>query len=178
MRNVLRLLPWVLVVFAFAFALATWSDLPAEIPMRLRADGSASRLTERSFWAWFGLPLTALATVGLLSGVRALIPSHPELFNHPEKARYLALPIAYRAPAAAELGTILDATGLLVMIVIIEVQLFLFATAMGRPIGAATPIILITAAMTAPSVLVLMTRVSSAVDSAERRWIAAGRPND
>jgi hypothetical protein len=58
----------------------------------------------------------------------------------------------------------------------VEVQYALFRAALDRPIAAATPMILVTTILIAPAMLLMLTRVNAAVDIAERRWVAAGRP--
>ena len=76
------------------------------------------------------------------------------------------------------MGTILDVTATLVALMMIAVQFALYRAASGRPSAAALPLIIVVAVLTAPAILLLLSRVSSAVESAERRWIAAGRPTD
>jgi uncharacterized membrane protein len=167
-----------MVLASFGLAYGTWGALPTEVPLGLDASGNAERLTEKIFWSWFGLPVLALATVGLLAGLRALMPRHPELFNHPEKDRFLKLPESFRGPVYLELGAILDVTAIFVGLSVIEVQFLLFRAGTGRPTTMALPILLITTLLILPAVLLMLTRVNSAVEVAERRWIAAGRPAD
>jgi uncharacterized membrane protein len=177
-RRILRLLPWTMVLAAFLFALGTWKALPAEIPMGIDARGNADRLTEKLVWSWFGLPMLALGTVALLAGLRALMPRRPELFNHPEKERFLKLPAAYRGQVFEEIGSILDVTATFVGLTVLEVQFILFRAASSRPVTAALPILLVTTILIAPAVLLMLTRVNAAVERAERQWIAAGRPTE
>jgi uncharacterized membrane protein len=177
-RRVLRLLPWAMVLATFLFALGTWNALPPEIPMGIDAQGNAERLTKKLIWSWFGLPMLALGTVALLAGLRALMPRRPELFNHPEKERFLKLPPAYRGKVFEELGSILDVTACFIGVTVIEVQFVLFRAAMGQPVSAALPILLVSTILVAPAVLLMVTRVNAAVESAERQWVAAGRPTE
>ena len=178
MRRVLRVSPWIFVFASAVVAFVTWDLLPDQISMKVDLHGNPTRLRDKVLWSWFGLPLLAFATVGLLSGLRTLMPRYPELFNHPEKERFLRLPNAYREPVFAALGSILDVTSLLVALTVLEVQVLLFRAGTGHPITWAMPIILITALAMAPVVLLMLSRVSAAVDLAERDWIAAGRPRD
>jgi uncharacterized membrane protein len=178
MRRVLRVLPWFLVLASVVVAIITWDALPDQISMKIDFQGNPTRLRDKVFWSWFGLPLLALGTVGLLSGLRALMPRYPELFNHSEKERFLRLPNAYRAPVFDALGAILDVTSLWVGLTVLEVQILLFRAGMGHRITWAMPVVLITGLAITPIVLLMLSRVTSAVELAERDWAAAGRPRD
>ena len=82
----------------------------------------------------------------------------------------------YRTEALIEVRTILDAVAAQVGMIVLLVQWFLYRTASGQPSPAATPVILVAAVLSGPVVLALTSRVSSAIDAGERRWIADGRP--
>ena len=174
--RILRAVPWVLVLLLFVFAIATWSSLPEMIPMRLNSRGEGARMVAKSFWPWFGLPIVALATHWLMFGVGLLLPKRPELFNHPEKKRFLQIPRAYHPPVITEMRGLLDAASVGVLLTILLAQWILWRVAMGNPVQGATAILLVSAALITPAILLFLPRISRAVDQAERAWRDAGSP--
>ncbi len=174
--RILRALPWVLLFVSFVFAVATWTSLPDTIPMRINARGEASRMVARSFWPWFGLPIVALVTHWLMYGIGLLLPNRPELFNHPEKERFLKIPRAFHGPVLAEMRALLDVASASVVLTILLVQWILWRVAIGTPMPGATALVLVAAALMGPVILLFLPRISSAVDRAERAWRDAGSP--
>lgn len=174
--RILRVMPWGLLLALFVFAAATWTTLPAEVPMRLNADGSASVQVAKTYLSWFGLPLIALATQLLLFWLSRLLPSRPELFNHPEKERLLRLPSAWRAPVMVEITGLLDLTGAAVMVTMLIVQWSLWLTARGTPAAWSIPLVVVSSVAITPMVLIYSSRIGTAIDAADKRWRAAGSP--
>lgn len=168
--RVLRALPWSLLLVAFVFALATWSALPDAIPMRINSRGEAANLVAKGFWPWFGLPIVALVTHLLLYGIGRIAPDHPELFNHPEKERFLKIPREFQAPVIAELRGMMDVVSVGVVVTILVVQWLLWRVATGHVAQGALTFALIAAALILPAVLLFLSRVNRAVDQAERTW--------
>ncbi len=174
----LRLLPWALWVALAVFSVATFSELPAEMPRHLSASGDVTRSVPTSFGGWMLLPGIALATLGMLSGIEALLPRRPDLFNFPEKERLLALPPEYRRDAVREMQTVMQATAVLVMLLLGGVQVMMWRAAQGLSTRSALPVIIISAIAFLPLVLWLTSRVSNATIDAERRFRAASGGRD
>lgn len=172
----LRVLPWSLLVALFVFAAATWGVLPDLVPTKINGSGEGTHLVARSLWSWFGMPIFGLATHLLLAGLGALAPRHPEMLNHPDKARLLRLPRAYQAPAIAELRGLLDLTSTSVMVTFLLVQWMLWRVASGRPSPLALPLVLVSAVLTTPAILIYSTRIGTAIEASEKRWHEAGSP--
>lgn len=158
-----------LVVASFAFAAATYGALPERVPMRLGFDGEVTRTSARSPLAWFGLPIVALLTFALLQWVSSLLPRRPELFNFPDKERFLRMPREYHAPVVHEMRGVLDVTAALTLLVVLLVQLLLWRVAQGRAPGALAVGPWLGIAIL-PMFLVFLARVTNAVDRQERLW--------
>jgi uncharacterized membrane protein len=172
----LRILPWALLVALFAFALGTFSGLPAEIPTHINAAGEPTNLVPKSLGNWMLLPLVALAVQGLMAGLSAYLPKRPDLFNFPEKARLLALPPSYQAPAVAWMRVVLDVSALITLLIMAYVQWMLWRTALGHRESAGLAIILVGTALMLPAILILVSKVNEATIEAERKWKEAGSP--
>jgi len=174
--RILRVLPWSLLLALFVFAAATWGSLPDEVPMRLNAAGEATSSVAKTYFSWFGLPLIALGTHLLLYGLSRLLPSHPHLFNHPDKERFLRLPPAWRASVIVEMQGLLDLTSVAVMVTMLIVQWSLWQTARGTPAAYAIPLVILSTVLITPMVLIYSSRIGTAIDAASKRWQAAGSP--
>lgn len=174
----LRILPWALWVAIAVFSVATFGELPAEIPRHLSAAGDVTRSTPTSWWSWMLLPIIAFVTLGLLSGIEAALPKRPDLFNFPEKERLLALPPEYRRDVIREMQMVLSATAVLAMLVFGVVQVVMWRAAHGHPTSFALPLISVSAIAFVPVVLLLTSRVNNATIEADRRFKAASGGKD
>ncbi len=174
--NALRILPWALLLGLFAFSVGTFRSLPPEIPTHVNAAGEPTTLVPKGVGKWMLLPLVALGVQAMLAGLAALLPRRPDLFNFPEKARLLALPPPYRAPAVAWMRVVLDVTAVLMMLIMGYVQWMLWRTALGHRETAGLVVIMLSSVLMLPAILLLVSKVNEATLEAERKWIAAGRP--
>lgn len=172
----LRMLPWALFVALVALTLGTYSTLPEQIPTHLDLGGEVTRSVPRSLGRWLLLPLVALATHGLLVGVRAVLPGRPDLFNFPEKERLLRLPKRFQEAAVAEMQRVLDVTSSFTLVVLGYVQWILWRSAQGARGGAAVIPLFVAVLLFVPLLLFLTTRVNDATLEGERRWREAGSP--
>lgn len=170
------MLPWALLVALLALTLGTYSTLPEQIPTHLDMGGAVTRSVPRSLGRWLLLPLVALATHGLLAGVRAVLPRRPDLFNFPEKERLLRLPKRFQEAAVAEMQRVLDLTSSFTLLVLGYVQWILWNSAHGARGGSAVIPLLVAVVLFVPLVLLLTLRVNSATLDGERRWREAGSP--
>lgn len=171
----LRLLPWVLWLALAAFSVTTYELLPADIPQQINAAGEITRTTARSPLSWGMLPAIALFTLVLTQGLAVLLPTRPELFNFPAKAKLLALPPAAQAPVIAQMRTFMDITSLLVMMLMLGVQWMLWQSAQGQTSGVSSTVLMVVAFALAPVLLVLVMRVNSATERAHAEWQSAQR---
>jgi uncharacterized membrane protein len=155
-----------------AFTAATYSGLPDQIPQRMDGSGTPTAFMAKAPLTWFLLPMIALATLGLLQGISAALPSKPSLFNFPEKARFLRIPERYRGPVIDEMRTMLDVTAILTLAVFAAVQLMLWRAAHGARDSGGMVVVLVLSVVLLPMILLFLPRLSAATSEAERRWRA------
>lgn len=167
---IFRILPLGLFALMLAFAVATYPDLPAQIPTHFDFGGAVTGVRAKSIQSWFGLPFIALGVHLLLLTLTQMLPTRPHLFNFPDKDRFLRLPSAYRAPVIAAMQWTLDLTAFLVMFVMATVQVMMWRASQGNTDGAAHLALLVGSILLGPAILISITRVTNAVDAAERRW--------
>lgn len=170
-----RLLPWVFVGIHFLFAVGVYPTLPPRIPTHLDVSGVVTATSATSWGAWFALPMVSVATTGLLAAIAAYLPRNPSLFNFPDKARFLALPAEYQPPVVAVMRTTLDLTASGVAITMGLVQLLLWRAAFGTVPRSAQMLLLLLTLLLGPAILLSVTRVSAAVEAAERRLRDRGK---
>jgi uncharacterized membrane protein len=171
----LRALPWVLWVTLVLFSLATYATLPEQIPQHLNAAGEVTRTMQRSIWSWLLLPGIAGLTLGLVSWAGAFVARRPEYFNFPEKERFLKIPHEYRGPVLVRMRETLDVTGVFLIVVMGYVQLMMWRSAQGTNVQGMSLGLLVGTILFTPGILILTSRVNTAVDEAERRWKGAER---
>jgi hypothetical protein len=171
-----RLLPWVFGGIHVVFAAVVYPALPPRIPTHLDFNGLVTSTSATSWWSWFALPMVSVATTGLLAAIAAYLPRNPSLFNFPDKARFLALPAEYQPPVVAVMRTTLDLTASGVAITMGLVQLLLWRAAFGRVPQNMQVVLLLLTLLLGPAILLSVTRVSAAVETAERRLRDRGAP--
>lgn len=165
-----RLASLVAVVLLVAFAGAVYDALPDRIPSHFDFSGAATTFRARTVWSWFDLPLIGVACWALLAGVSRALPSHPHLFNFPEKERFLKLPREYHAPVVAQMQAMLDLVALSTALLFLGIQVMAWRVAMGGESGAFGYLPLV-ALLVVPLVpLVWLPRLNRAVEEQERRW--------
>jgi hypothetical protein len=133
-RSVYRL-QLVLLAGYFAGAAALWPLLPDRVPLHLGFTGEATTWTPTSLLSWFGLPLFSVAMTAFLFGLGRLSVRAPELWNIPDKERFLALPPAERAPIEAYLRGFLAWCSVLVTLCFIGVHIGMYDAATGHVLG-------------------------------------------
>ena len=169
-----RLLPWLFVCIHVLFAAGVYPTLPPRVPTHLDFNGVVTATSATSWWSWFALSMVSAATTGLVAGLAAYLPRNPSLFNFPDKARFLALPAEYQPPVVAVMRTTLDLTASGVAITMGLVQLLLWRAAFGTVPRSAQVVLLLATLLLGPGILLSVTRLSAAVDAAERRVRDAG----
>jgi uncharacterized membrane protein len=171
--SVLRILAWACWVLLVVFSVATFPELPAELPRHLNTAGEVTRSEPKTWVSWMLLPLIALVTQALLTGLEFILPKRPDLFNFPEKDRLLALPPEYQRDAVREMQMLLQVIGIVVMLVFGIVQVMMWRSAHGTRITNALPVLIIVSIAVLPLTLWLSSRVSTATLESERRFKAA-----
>lgn len=159
----------VALVALFGFSIAVFGELPSRIPQHFDASGTVTREVGTSAVSWFALPTVAALTWALIMWLGSRMPSNPELFNFPQKERFLTLPASYRAPVLREMQWMLDGTGLLVVLIMGAVQLMVWQTAVVGSAGvlAQAPLLGVVAILLLTGVSLV--RLGRAVADAERR---------
>lgn len=168
--RLLRILPWAIVAVHLLFAIAIYPSLGPTVPTHLDFAGQVTRTRPTSWVEWFGLPMVSVATLVLLQGIGALLPKHPQLFNFPEKERFLKIPRAYHGPVLALMRATLDLTGVIVAMIFVLVHVMLWLAGDGEAPAAMHVVILLLSVGTLPMILVVMSKIDTAVEEAERRW--------
>lgn len=171
----LRLLTWGLVIALVAHAAATYGALPERIPTHFGFDGVADRFADRSPALWFLLPIVAASLLLLFEILVVAMRTRPELLNIPDRERFVRLPARFREPVDGIIATMMDSTGLSVVLLLGLVQWHQSQLALSRP---GVPVVLIALAPLAITMVVLLhvIRIGNAVDAADRRWKEAGSP--
>jgi uncharacterized membrane protein len=170
--RILRILPWAIVVVHLLFAVAIYPSLGPEIATHLDFAGKVTRTRATSWIEWFGLPMIGVATLALLQGVGGLLPRHPQLFNFAEKERFLKIPRAYHGPVIALMRATLDLTGVIVALTFLFVQVMLWRAGDGKAAEWMNITVLVFPIGTLPMILLLTSKINTAVEDAERRWKA------
>ena len=151
------------------FSVVVFWELPDQLPQHFDVTGAPKRFVETSASSWFLLPAIALATWGMITAVAHRLPSHPEWFNFPEKARFLALPADYRAPVVKEMRSMLGVANMLVAVLMLVIQLMMWQQAVHGSAGPLAPLPLGLSALLVPVMLVWLVRLRRAMVAAEQR---------
>jgi uncharacterized membrane protein len=130
----LRLAALGLLAVLYAGSAAAYPRLPERIPVHFDLAGNADSWASTSLLSWFMLPLIATAVAGLLLVAGRVSEHRPELWNVPEKPRFLALPPEARAPIVARLRTFMALMAVMTtaLMGVIQVEVFLTATGQMR----------------------------------------------
>jgi uncharacterized membrane protein len=170
--RLLRILPWAILAAHLLFAIAIYPSLGPYVPTHLDFAGKVTRVRSTSWPEWFGLPIIGLATLALLQGIGALLPTRPQLFNFGEKERFLKIPRTYHGPVIALMRATLDLTAVIVMLTFLLVHVMLWRAGDGEAPAAMHLVILLLSVGTLPLVLLMTSKIDTAAQEAERRWKA------
>jgi hypothetical protein len=161
----------VLLVVHVLFAVGVYWELPAEIPQHFDASGAPTRFAATTPWSWFLLPAIAVATWGLMAFVARRLPSHPEWFNFPQQARFVALAPEYRGSVIDEMRALLALASALVTALFLVIQLMTWRVAVDGSAGALGQVPLVFSFLFVPLLLVWLPRLRRAVEDAERQAV-------
>jgi len=109
-----------------------WPTLPERIPIHFGFDGKADNWTDRSFWAWFILPLIAVFSSALIVVMSWLVQRRPEVINLPDRTAFLALTPARRQPVIDTLRRSMYLLAMIITIMLGIMQIGSYRTALGN----------------------------------------------
>lgn len=109
--------------------------LPQRFPIHFGISGQPDGWATRSLLSWLALPLVAAGVALLLEVLSRLSASRPELWNVPEKARFLALTPDERAPIVHRLQRFMGLVGVMTTALMAVVQASIYHAATGRAPG-------------------------------------------
>jgi uncharacterized membrane protein len=124
-----RLLNLLLLGALFAGSLMVYPRLPERIPMHFDLSGQPDAWEGRSLAAWLLLPVIATGTALLLEAASRHSVSSPQLWNVPDKPRFLALTPEERAPIMHRLQNFMALVGVTVTVVVMVVQASVYRAA-------------------------------------------------
>ncbi|HEX2079005.1 MAG TPA: hypothetical protein VHG08_14880 [Longimicrobium sp.] len=101
--------------------------------MHFDVAGRPDRWEDRSFLSWFALPLIATAVAGFLELASRYSVRHPQLWNVPDRRRFLELDPAARAPIVAQLQDFMAMTGMMgtALVMLVQFSIYRYATGHG-----------------------------------------------
>ena len=150
MHTRMHVLNALLLATLFGASLLAWPDLPARIPGHFSAGGEVTRWEVPSLGRWLLVPLLALGVTAMNYILAALLPRWPGMFNHPDKAAFLALPLARRAPVIARMRALMYGMSLLITALFAVLQWVRYRTAAGAEPDAYIALTLVMGAMIGP----------------------------
>jgi uncharacterized membrane protein len=125
-----RALNYALLAAYWAACVVVYPKLPDRIAIHFNVRGQPDRWSDNLFLAWFGLPAIATITVLLMIGVAKLAKRSPQLWNIPEKRRFLAMTAEQRAPIEEAMLRYLDLAAFYTLGVCTVVQLDIYRNAL------------------------------------------------
>lgn len=128
MRYALVALQW----FYFGLCCYLYPRLPERFPTHFGVGGKPDDWSQKSLLNWFALYLVGLALTVLLYYTGRFATNHPQLWNVPEKARFLALSPEARAPVTRIMQDFMTSAAIGVTLLFMAVQLTMYETAIGR----------------------------------------------
>lgn len=146
-----------LLLVHLGLAVAVWDTLPSRIPIHFTASGRVDGWASLTWFSWLGPWLISASSILLLYGVGRAAARMPELWNIPEKKRFLALPPTERAAIEDRLQAFTAAVGLGLVVCFGAVQLAVYLAALSGG-SAGWPIQVV---IFAPIVVILVLALSS-----------------
>jgi uncharacterized membrane protein len=162
----------VLLLVYFGAAAALWPTLPDRIPIHFGLSGEPTRWVDATVAAWFGLPMVAAGLTLFVWWLGRLAVRYPTLWNLPDKERFLRLPPERRAAITDSLEAYVAQVAMLLIVLFAELQVEMYATAMGRTGGLSLWFWLILAIVVGGSLggaLALYARLGRRIREAEKR---------
>jgi len=148
----IRRLQLVLLGLFFAGAAIGWPHLPPRIAIHFGFSGRPDRWVSTTWMAWFGLPLLAVAMTLFLLGIDKLLQRSPQMWNVPDKARFLRMSTAEREPIEAAVHRLVAWCAVLITCSFIGAELEMYRSAR----AGALPGWVVQLLVWAPAILVLV----------------------
>ncbi len=171
----IRLASWGMLLAMVALAAVTYGGLPDQIPTHLDLNGVADRTAPKSVVSWFLLSGIAVFVLAFIDFLGSRLPRQPEMLNIPDKERLLALPERFRGPVMREAQLMVDlvAAGTMVILLLVQWE-FVRVAAGARGLGVA--VVMVASIGLSVGLLLMVTRISAAVDRAHALWREQGSP--
>ncbi|HLV26418.1 MAG TPA: DUF1648 domain-containing protein [Gemmatimonadales bacterium] len=113
-----------------------WPSLPEKLPVHFGASGAPDAWADRSLFSWFGLPMIGLAMVLLMYALsRIRVGGSLDLWNIPEKDRFLRLTPDQQAPLVERLRRVPLLCGVLTTVMFMALHVGVYQAATGRSSG-------------------------------------------
>lgn len=125
------LLQLLLLVLHIAAAALAFQNLPERFPIHFDLAGNADNWADRSLIMWFTLPIVNTVVALFLFGMSKVAIRTPEIWNLPQKKRFLALTPEQREPVVAIMLGFLAWIGVMTTIIFICVHALVYMTAVG-----------------------------------------------
>ena len=116
----------------FALTALLYPKLPARFPRHFNGAGNADGWAGKSLTAWFALPVIAVLTIAFMGWVTRLASSNPNLWNVPEKQKFLALTPEQRRPIVQLMSSFITGVNCAIIILFISMQYAMYQVATGR----------------------------------------------
>lgn len=130
-----RLLNLLLLGALFAGSMMVYPDIPQRFPIHFGASGQPDGWATRSPLSWLMVPLIAAGSVLLLEAASRISVRNPQLWNVPQKSRFLALTPNERAPIIHRLQRFMALVGVMTTGLMAVVQASIYHAATGRAPG-------------------------------------------
>jgi uncharacterized membrane protein len=171
----LRLVAWGIVVAMFVVAALTFAGAGERVAVHANAAGTVDRWAPKSLVSVFLLPAGAAVVVALLALVGAQSARRPELLNIPDKDKLVRLPARYRAPVLVRVLEMMDAAAVVVALTfgLIQWEFTRVAASDGSRVNV---LVLIAPMFLTVGLLLFVSRITTALEEADRAWRAAGSP--
>jgi uncharacterized membrane protein len=126
-----RLLNGVLLVALFGGSLWAYPRLPEQIPMHFALSGEPDRWEARSPVSWFLLPTIGLVMALVLHAMSVYGARRPQVWNLPEKRKFLALHPPDQAPIIARMQHFMAQVGVVTAALFCLIQASIYSASTG-----------------------------------------------
>lgn len=124
-----RLVNLALLALFFVGSLTAYDRVPGRFPAHFDLAGNPTRWDARSLVSWMMLPLVAAGITLLLVGLSRWSGRRPDLWNVPDKKRFLALSPEARRPIVHRLERFVEQVNTIGIVILMAVQWAIFHAA-------------------------------------------------
>lgn len=126
-----RLLNAILIILLIAGSAWAYPRLPEEIPVHFSLTGEPDRWEARSPVSWFLLPAIGVVMALVMHAMSAYGAGRPEVWNLPEKRKFLALHPPDQAPIIARMQEFMARVGVAVTALFCVIQTGIYSASAG-----------------------------------------------